>query len=528
MYPGHWSKIKPSEAAVTLTGPGGAAVGQLTWQQLDDRSNQIAQYLYAQGLRLGDHIAIFMENNLAYFEVAWAAHRSGLLLTPVNRYLTAEEAGYIVNDCDAKVCISSARLAQVAVDLPQHAPNCAHWLMVTVDAMEGGLADGYQSYEAIRDASSSQPLSEQPSGGFMFYSSGTTGRPKGILRELPGTMIDEVEDSPVSGLQSVLWGFGPSTIYLSPAPLYHSAPISFSLGVQTLGGQVVALPRFDASDALAAIEKHRVTHSQWVPTMFTRMLKLDESTRNGFDLSSHRVAIHAAAPCPREVKQQMMDWWGPIICEYYAGSEFNGFTHANPEEWLARPGTVGKSLMGPIHICDESGEELATGKQGIIYFEQPEIAYRYYKDEQKTKDARHPNHANWTALGDVGYVDEEGYLFLTDRATFMIVSGGVNIYPQEIEDLLILHPKVDDVAVVGVPNEEMGEEVKAVVQLVQEVSASDEVQRELLEFARERLAHYKCPKSIDFDSRLPRLPTGKLYKRLLKDRYWGRHDTRIV
>ena len=522
MYPGHWSKIKPLEVAATLTGPGGATVTELTWQELDNRSNQIAQYLHGQGLRLGDHVAIFMENHLAYFEVAWAALRSGLLLTPVNRYLTAEEAAYIVNDCDAKACFSSARLAEVAKDVPKHAPNCTNWLMVD------GLVDGYQSYEALRDASPSEPLTQQPSGGLMFYSSGTTGRPKGIVRELPGTMIDDADESPVSALQSALWGLGPSTTYLSPAPLYHSAPLSFCTGVHTLGGQVVVLPRFDALDALAAIEKHRVTHSQWVPTMFTRMLKLDESTRNSFDLSSHQVAIHAAAPCPREVKQQMMDWWGPIIYEYYAGSEFNGFTHANPEEWIARPGTVGKSLVGQIRICDESGKELPNGEQGIIYFEQPEMPFEYYKDEEKTREAQHPEHSNWSALGDVGYVDEEGYLFLTDRATFMIVSGGVNIYPQEIEDVLILHPMVDDVAVVGVPNEEMGEEVKAVVQLVQEVEPSDEILLELMEFARVRLAHYKCPKSIDFDPQLPRLPTGKLYKRLLKDRYWGLHDTRIV
>lgn len=522
MYPGHWSKIKPSEIAAMLTGPGGAQFGTLTWQELDDRSNQVAQYLYSQGLRLGDHVAIFMENHLAYFEVAWAALRSGLLITPVNRYLTAEEAGYIVSDCDAKACFTSARLAEVAKDVAQHAPKCTIWLMAD------GLVDGYQSYEALRDASPCEPLAEQHSGGFMFYSSGTTGRPKGIARELPGTMIDEVQDSPVSGLQALLWGFSASTIYLSPAPLYHSAPISFCVSAQILGGQVIALQRFDASDALATIEKHRVTHSQWVPTMFTRMLKLDEATRNSFGLSSHQVAIHAAAPCPREVKQQMMDWWGPIIYEYYAGSELNGFTHVGPEEWLARPGTVGKALLGQIHICDESGKELPTGEQGIIYFEQPEPTYEYYKDKEKTKESQHPEHSNWSALGDVGYVDEDGYLFLTDRATFMIVSGGVNIYPQEIEDVLILHPKVDDVAVVGVPNEEMGEEVKAVVQLIPEVASSDEVQLELMEFARERLAHYKCPQSIDFDPQLPRLPTGKLYKRLLKDRYWGLHDTRIV
>ena len=523
MYPGHWSKVKPTATAVTLTGPGGVEEEKLTWSQLDDRSNQVAQFLYAQGLRRGDHIAVFMENKLAYFELAWAAFRSGLWITPVNRYLTAEEAGYIIDDCDAKACVSSIRLGEVASDVPQYAPNCSIWLMAD------GVVEGFESYEATRDKAPAEPLEKQPLGAFMFYSSGTTGRPKGIVRELPDTMIDAGEGSVVHGaLQSALWGCDEESTYLSPAPLYHSAPVSFSMAILTLGGHVVVLPRFDAADALAAIEKHRVTHSQWVPTMFTRMLKLDHATRMSFDLSSHQVAIHAAAPCPREIKQQMMDWWGPIIYEYYAGSEVNGFTHVTPQEWLERPGTVGKPILGVIHICDDDGRELPAGEQGIIYFEQAQMEYAYHKDPGKTKDVQHPEHANWSALGDVGYVDDEGYLFLTDRATFMIVSGGVNIYPQEIEDALILHPKVDDVAVVGAPNEEMGEEVKAVVQTVAGVEASDALAGELMEFARERLAHYKCPKSIDFDPQLPRLPTGKLYKRLLKDRYWGMHDTRIV
>ncbi len=523
MYPGHWASIKPAEKAVTLTGADGVEVASLTWQTLDDRSNQIAQYLYRQGLRKDDHIAIFMENHLAWFEVAWAAMRSGLWLTPVNRYLTAEEAGYIVDNCDAKACISSARLADIAVNMPAYAPGCTLWMMVD------GLADGFQSLDAARDASPAEPLAEQPTGAFMFYSSGTTGHPKGVARTLPDKMIHEEADSPTAGLQSLLWGVNESTVYLSPAPLYHAAPLSFSIATQTVGARVVVMPRFDAVDALAAIEKHQVTHSQWVPTMFTRMLKLDESVRNSYDLSSHKVAIHAAAPCPREVKRQMMDWWGPIIYEYYAGSEANGFTHANPQEWLARPGTVGKSLLGQIHICDEQGNELAAGEQGLVYFElPPEMAYGYYKDEQKTRDSQHPAHPNWTTLGDVGYLDEDNYLFLTDRATFMIVSGGVNIYPQEVEDQLILHPAVDDVAVLGVPDEEMGEAVKAVVQVVQGRMPDEALEKELLEFVRERLAHYKCPKSIDFDPQLPRLPTGKLYKRLLKDRYWGSHDSRIL
>lgn len=523
MYPGHWSSLKPEALAITLTGPGGMAADSLTWKQLDERSNQLAQFFFSQGLREGDHIAVFLENSLVYFEVAWAALRSGLYMTPVNRYLTGEEAGYIIDDCDAKACVASAHLAEVAINVPRHAPQCRIWLMT------GGAVNGYQEYEEVRDAAPAERLERQPLGALMFYSSGTTGRPKGIHRSLPGVAIDEDHETGVRGsLQSMLWGFDSDTTYLSPAPLYHSAPISFCLAVQTLGGHVVALPRFDALDALAAIDTHRVTHSQWVPTMFSRMLKLDEQAREGFDLSSHKAAIHAAAPCPRKVKQQMMDWWGPIIYEYYAGSEVNGFTHVTPEEWLQRPGTVGKTLMGAIHICDERGKELPVGESGIIYFEQPEVLYAYFKDEQKTKDSQHPEHANWTTLGDVGYLDDEDYLYLTDRATFMIVSGGVNIYPQEIEDLLILHPKVEDVAVIGVPNEEMGEEVKAVVQLVEDVEPSEELSAELIELARDQLAHYKCPKSLDFDAQLPRLPTGKLYKRLLKDRYWGKHDSRIV
>ncbi|MCY4056830.1 MAG: AMP-binding protein, partial [Gammaproteobacteria bacterium] len=268
--------------------------------------------------------------------------------------------------------------------------------------------------------------------------------------------------------------------------------------------------------------------SQWVPTMFTRMLKLPEADRSGFDLESHKVAIHAAAPISQEVKRQMLDWWGPILYEYYAGTELNGFTHCTPDEWLAHPGTVGRPLMGVIHICDEDGKELPAGEPGIIYFEMPEMPFEYLKDPEKTREAQHPEHANWSKLGDVGYVDDEGFLYLTDRATFMIISGGVNIYPQEIEDALIVHPRVMDVAVIGVPNPEMGEEVKAIVQPVEGVSADADLEAELIAYAREHIAHYKCPKSVDFRDELPRLPTGKLYKRLLKDEYWGKTGSRIV
>ncbi len=517
MYPGKWGVEFPHKPAAVH-----AVSGQtVTYGELNARSNRLAQLLAARGLKRGDHISIFMENNLRYFEVVWAALRAGLYLTTVNRYLTGEEAGYIIDNSESSAVVASEYLGEVAAQLPAHAPNCQSWLMVD------GVVEGYESYEDALAEHSPENLPEEPSGSFMLYSSGTTGRPKGIYRPLPDTKIHD-DAGPVGTLQKGLWGFDENSIYLSPAPLYHSAPISFCTATQSLGGTVVMLPRFDEVGALQAIERHRVTHSQWVPTMFTRMLRLPEAQRTAYDLSSHRVAIHAAAPCPEGVKRQMLDWWGPILYEYYAGTELNGFTHATPEQWLAHPGTVGQALLGTIHICDEDGQELPNGEAGIVYFEQEALPFQYLKDPGKTKDAQHPQHPNWSALGDVGYVDDEGFLYLTDRATFMIISGGVNIYPQEIEDALIMHPKVVDVAVVGAPNEEMGEEVKAVVQPAEGIVADDALAEELLSYTREHIAHYKCPRSLDFMEQLPRLPTGKLYKRLIKDRYWGKTGSRIV
>ena len=517
MYPGHWAKVFPDKPAAV-----DAASGQVrTYQELDDRSNRLARLLRHKGLRRGDHICVFMENNLAYFDVVWAAFRSGLYVTTVNRYLTAEEAGYIVDNSESKALVASMAVAETAARIPPHAPSCGLLLMAD------GAAGGFDELDNALAGYPAEPLTEQPTGGFMLYSSGTTGRPKGILRPLPETSIDD-DGGPVAGLQRALWGFDENAVYLSPAPLYHSAPIGFCHSVQALGGTVVMLRRFDPVQALQAIDDHKVTHSQWVPTMFTRMLKLTDAERDGFDLSSHKVAIHAAAPCPEEVKRRMFDWWGPILYEYYGGTEMNGFTHCGPAEWLARPGTVGKAILGTIHICGEDGAELPNGTPGIVYFELPQMPFEYLKDAQKTKDAQHPLHANWSALGDVGRLDDDGYLYLTDRATFMIISGGVNIYPQEVEDALALHPKIADVAVIGVPNEEMGEEVKAVVRPAPGVTGDAALEAEIMGYARERIAHYKCPKSVDFRAELPRLPTGKLYKRLLKDEYWGKTGSRIV
>ncbi len=517
MYPGKWGIEFPDKAAAVH-----AITGEtLTYGELNERSNRLAHLMWDKGLRRGDHVSIFMENNLRFFEVVWAAFRSGLYLTTVNRYLTDEEAGYIVDNSESLVTVASKYLGEVAKMLPGFAPNCHTWLMVD------GVEDGYDAYEAAVAEYPSDNLADEPSGSFMLYSSGTTGRPKGISRPLPDHKIHE-DTGFVGALQQALWGFDENSVYLSTAPLYHAAPIGFCTAVQVLGGTVIMMPRFDEVGALQAIQDHKVTHSQWVPTMFTRMLRLPEAQRTGFDLSTHQVAIHAAAPCPTGIKQQMFDWWGPIIYEYYGGTELNGFTHTTPEEWLAHPGTVGKSILGVIHICDDEGNDLPNGEPGMVYFELPEMPFKYHRDEAKTKEAQHPEHPNWSALGDIGYLDDDGFLYLTDRATFMIISGGVNIYPQEIEDAMIMHPSVADVAVIGVPNEEMGEEVKAVVQLTAGIDRSDEVAEQLLAYAREHIAHYKCPRSLDFMDELPRLPTGKLYKRLIKEAYWGKTGSKIV
>jgi acyl-CoA synthetase (AMP-forming)/AMP-acid ligase II len=332
-------------------------------------------------------------------------------------------------------------------------------------------------------------------------------------------------------LAQALYGFDGDTVYLSPAPLYHAAPLRYNMTVQRLGGTCIVMEHFDEEQALQLIEKYKITHSQWVPTMFVRMLKLPEEVRTRYDVSSLRCAIHAAAPCPVPVKEQMIDWWGPVLYEYYAGTEGNGFVQLNSEEWLAHKGSVGRPLNCEIHICDDDGAEVPVGEAGTIYFEadDPDAPqFQYYNDEKKTRDSRHPKHKHWTTLGDIGRLDEDGYLYLTDRKAFMIISGGVNIYPQEAENLLITHPKVADVAVIGVPNTDFGEEVKAIVQPMDWADAGPELEEELIAFCQSELSKIKCPRSVDFDKELPRHPTGKLYKRLIRDKYWGNHDSKIV
>jgi fatty-acyl-CoA synthase len=516
MYPGTRAAADREKPALIM----GASGAVVTFGELDDRSNQLAQLMWAAGLRPGDHLAVFLENHLVYPEVAWAALRSGLYVTAVNRYLTAEEAGYIVNDCGARVLVSSAALADRATAVLEHAPD------IEVALMVDGVAEGFTAYFEALSAFPASPLDDEPLGELMLYSSGTTGRPKGIRRPLSGRQAAEGDPLTLPVLSSI-FGMDDRTVYLSPAPMYHSAPLGFSLGVQAFGGTVVMMERFDPVEALRLIERHRVTHSQWVPTMFVRMLKLPAADRDGYDLSSHTTAIHGAAPCPVPVKEQMIEWWGPIIREYYGATEGNGFCHIHSAEWLEHKGSVGKSLLGAVHICDDDGKELPTGDAGLMYFERPEMPFEYHNDTARTRDAQHPEHPNWSTLGDVGYVDEDGYVYITDRKSFMIISGGVNIYPQEIEDVLIMHPAVLDAAVIGVPHEEFGEEVKAVVQPV-DGAAGDDLERDLLAYCRDRLATFKVPRSVDFVDELPRLPTGKLYKRLLRERYWAGRQSTII
>jgi fatty-acyl-CoA synthase len=480
----------------------------VTYRQLDERSNQLAQLLRARGLAEGDHIAILMENRPEYFVVLWAALRSGLYLTTINRYLTVEEAAYILEDCDAQCLVTSSALAAVAGPAGSSLP-----IRLSAD---GGV-EGFEDLAAALEGRPTTPVPTTSRGDLMLYSSGTTGRPKGIKRPLSGQPPET--PAPLIGMVTGLYGMDADTTYLSPAPLYHTAPLGYCMAVQSIGGTAVVMEHFDALDALAAIEAHQVTHAQFVPTMFVRMLKLPEADRRRHDLSSLQVAIHAAAPCPVAVKQQMLEWWGPIVHEYYGGTEGNGVTYVSPQDWLTHPGTVGRPIFGTVHVCDADGAEVPVGTDGIVYFEQPRRPFSYHKDESKTAAASHPDHEGWTALGDIGHVDEDGFLYLTDRASFMIISGGVNVYPQEIEDCLVMHPKVADVAVIGVPDDEMGEAVKAIVEPAAGVAPTPELADELRAYAREHLAKYKVPRTVDFTTELPRLPTGKLYKRKLVEQY---------
>ncbi|WP_096287670.1 acyl-CoA synthetase [Mycobacterium ahvazicum] len=490
--------------------------GVISFGELYERSRRVAAALHDAGLRRGDGVALVLPNRPEFFEITWGCQLSGLYYTAVNTHFTPDEVAYVIGDSDAKAVFVDASMPEIASHVGDVNPT------VGVHIGVGGELPGWTRYEdALAAAGAGPPLSD---GSEMLYSSGTTGRPKAVRRPLP-------VDGNGSWAQSVLelalihkYGMDQSSVYLSPAPLYHAAGVNYTMAASRVGAASIIMKKFDPEAVLRLIETHRVTHAQFVPTMFVRMLKLPEAVRRGYDVSSLRCVIHAASPCPVDVKHQMMDWLGPIIHEYYGGTEGFAGTVIGPEEWLAHPGSVGIP-MAPGHVVGDDGQELPIGQAGELYFEGgPE--FEYFKDPVKTVSVY--NDRGWRSLGDMGYVDEDGYMYLTDRSTFTIVSGGVNIYPQEAENLLVMHPKLVDAAVFGVPNDEFGEEVKAVVQPVADVDAGPDLEAELIAYCRAHLAGYKCPRTVEFDPELPRDPNGKLYKRRIRERYWQGRASRIV
>jgi acyl-CoA synthetase (AMP-forming)/AMP-acid ligase II len=487
----------------------------VSFGELLARSQRLAAMLHSAGLRRGDGVALVLPNRAEFFEITWGCQLSGLYYTAVNTHFTPEEVAYVIDDSDAKAVFVDASMGDLAAHM--RSTNAAVGVHIAV----GGDLAGWQSYDdAVATAGDPPPVSD---GSEMLYSSGTTGRPKAVRRPLP-------TDGNGSWAQSVLemalihkYGMSPDSVYLSPAPMYHAAGVNYTMAVNRVGAAAIIMRKFDAETVLRLIETHRVTHAQFVPTMFVRMLKLPKAVREKYDVSSLRCVIHAAAPCPVDVKHAMMKWFGPIIHEYYGGTEGFAGTTIGPDEWLAHPGSVGIPTS-PVHVVGEDGEELPVGQSGELYFEGGP-AFEYFKDPAKTASVS--NDRGWRSLGDMGYVDEAGYMYLTDRSTFMIVSGGVNIYPQEAENLLVMHPKLVDAAVFGVPNDEFGEEVKAVVQPVDGVTPGPDLEAELIEYCRAHLAGYKCPRTVEFDI-LPRDPNGKLYKRRIRERYWQGRESRIL
>ncbi len=517
MYPGVHAAANPGKPAVIMAGSGET----ITYAQLDAEANRVSRLFREAGLAPGDHVAWCLENHRNFLPLMWGAHYAGLIYTPISSRLTTDEIAYIVDNSGARVFITSQYKAVQAAELVDRTDG------VELRLMMDGVIDSYGSYEQALAAVSPEPLEGRVAGTDMLYSSGTTGRPKGVLSAYEPVPIEEAE-SVVAMMCVLLIAMSDQSVYLSPAPLYHGAPLRFTMANHIIGSTAVIMERFDAEQFLAAIERYSVTHTQVVPTMFVRMLKLPDERRLRYDLSSLTSVLHAAAPCPVEAKRRMIEWLGPIISEYYAGTEGNGATFCDSEQWLAHEGTVGVPITGEVHIVDEAtGEEVPVSDEGVIYFGEGST-FEYHLDEEKTRNSRLPN--GWSTIGDVGRVDEDGFLYLTDRKAYMIISGGVNVYPQEAENLLTMHPAVLDVAVIGVPDDDLGEVPKAVVQPMEmpdHQEAASALERELIDYCKASLASVKCPRTVDFRGELPRDETGKLYKRLLRDEFWQGQDRRI-
>ncbi len=517
MHPGLHAAANPDKPAFIMAGSGET----ISYAQLEAEANQVSRLLRDAGLSPGDHIAWCLENHRNFLPLVWGAHYAGVIYTPMSSRLTSDEIAYIIENSGARAFITSQHNAAQAAELLDRISG------VELRLMMDEPIDGYDSYEQALAAASCEPLASRVAGCDMLYSSGTTGRPKGVLTAHEAVEVEQ-ERSPLAEVCALLLGMSEESVYLTPAPLYHAAPLRFTKAIHSLGATSVVMERFDAEQFLATIERYKVTHTQVVPTMFVRLLKLSTQQRQRYDLSSLVSVLHAAAPCPVQAKHRMIEWLGPIISEYYAGTEGNGLTFCNSEEWLTHEGTVGKPLVGAVHIVDEAtGKEVPVGTEGAVYFSDGGD-FEYHLDEEKTRDSRLAN--GWSTIGDIGRVDDDGFLYLTDRKAYTIICGGVNVYPQEAENLLAMHPAVLDVAVIGVPDDDLGEVPKAVVQPVEmpgDDAAATALQRELIDYCSASLAAVKCPRSVDFRSELPRHDTGKLYKRLLRDEYWQNQDRRI-
>lgn len=502
----YFARTTPDKIAYRMARSGAV----ITYAELDSASNRNAHAFRALGVGQGGNVALLFENRLDFMALAWAGQRSGVFYTAISTHLTVAETAYIINDCEATVAILSDSYADLLPALQAACPKARFFIA-------GVTSDPALDWNALAAQQPSTALADQAAGADMLYSSGTTGRPKGIVRRFKHQPVDTVIPALMTVLCETVGGMGPDSVLITPAPLYHAAPLRFAMMAVMFGGTALLNEKFDAEETLALIEQWGVTHGQFVPTHFVRMLKLDDAIRVKYRHDTLQTVFHAAAPCPRDVKAAMIDWWGPILNEFYAGSEANGVTFSTSADWLAHPGTVGRSLTGPLVIADDQGNELPPGKIGAVYFDSG-VEFEYRNDPEKTAAAYlRPGCATF---GDIGYVDADGFLYLSDRKAYTIISGGVNIYPQETEDLLVTHPDIADAAVFGVPNAEMGEEVKAVIQLERGVTGDPAKAQELIDWCRARLSNIKVPRSIDFRTEMPRTETGKLIKRKLRDEYW--------
>jgi len=494
----YWSRRIPDRQAVV------SAFGSRTFAELDARANQLARALRRRGLAPGDAVALICGNAPAFVETVVATQRAGLRLTPVNWHLTAGEAAYIVADCEARALVAE-RGVDAAFEQPPP-PSCG----VVLATGTGPDRPGTEDYEEALERESPDDLEDAVAGTTMLYTSGTTGRPKGVHRDASVPSI----------LAENRYGYreGEGDVHLCTGPLYHAAPLAFSLAIPlALGVGVVLMERFEPVEALALVERHRVTHSHMVPTMFHRLLSLPDEVRARYDLSSLRHVLHGAAPCPVTMKQRLIEWLGPIVWEYYAATEGVG-SFVDPATWLAHPGTVGRPMTeGQVIVADDEGRPLPVGETGLVFLRAPALGrFDYFKDPEKTAASYR---GDYFTLGDVGHFDDDGFLYLTDRSSNVVISGGVNIYPAEVDAVLLEHPAVADAATIGVPDEEWGERLLAVVQPRAGVEGTPHLAAELIEHCRRHLARFKCPREVDFTDQLPRQDNGKLYKRLLRERY---------